>query len=328
MSYSRLYIFVAALLLAACDETTRVSSPDPVLDQPTLADADLPDLARAISKLRNIAELAIAVPMRHHRLHWRGGPEIGVAGAWNPDALGFVIHSPNGSRRRATTVRALMDYSAFFIIRPQENWGTRINRQPDAPGPVIQDRNDGERAVVWTYEVEGEPPVSVDHGRYASDASLQEAMASAGGQLPVAADSHCHGGQIPVDDECSDDDGGGVRGGVRLRPTYLVNFEMTGGGDFGSSSEVEVTVGYTNRNGVPVRGTIRREGVEQGQIVYIDDEVLPVSPHPGGQPFYVRAVETDSWLAGGNDDLGSATFGYTAGGRSFQLTSINLRLRW
>lgn len=141
MSCSRLYIFAAALLLAACDETTRVPSQDRAFDQPTLADADLPDLARAISKalaapaarqdilaamrasravehrllladylkspegarllagsaqafaatsdeflervdrIRQIAELAIAVPMRDHRLNWRGGADIGVAGA-------------------------------------------------------------------------------------------------------------------------------------------------------------------------------------------------------------------------------------------------------
>ncbi len=103
---------------------------------------------------------------------------------------------------------------------------------------------------------------------------------------------------------------------------------MTAGGDFGSSAEVEITVGYTNRNGVRVRGTIRREGVERDAIWYVNDEILPVSPRPGGQPFFVQAVETDSWLAGGNDNLGYATFGYTAGGKSFELASIDIRLNW
>ena len=222
-----------------------------------------------------------------------------------------------------TAIRTLMDYAAFFIIRPQENWGTRINRQTDAPGPVIQDRNDGERAVVWTYEVEGKPPVVIDHGRYRSEVALREALGKARGHPPVAADSHCHGDQAPVNDECPRDSGG-----VRHRPTYLATFEMTAGGDFGSSAEVETTVGYTNRNGVRVRGTIRREGVERDAIWYVNDEILPVSPRPGGQPFFVQAVETDSWLAGGNDNLGYATFGYTAGGKSFELASIDIRLNW
>ena len=138
-------------------------------------------LAR-VEEVSGSIELAIAVPMREHRLGWRGTAHIGVAGAWDTDELDLIVHEPDGNRRRATTVNALQEYDALFLIRPQETWGTRIDRQADVPGPVIQDAGDGEQAFIWTYDAgDGSAPLSVDFGSYESEGALAEALAAAGG---------------------------------------------------------------------------------------------------------------------------------------------------
>ena len=108
-------------------------------------DIDEDELLARVEEVSGDIELAIAVPLREHRISWRGTARIGVAGAWDSDKLDLIVHEPDGDRRRATTVNTLAAYDALFLIRPQENWGTRIDRQADVPGPVIQDAGDGDQ---------------------------------------------------------------------------------------------------------------------------------------------------------------------------------------
>lgn len=84
-------------------------------------------LAR-VEEVSGDAELAIAVPLREHRLHWRGTARVGVAGAWDTDDLDVIVHEPGGNHRRATALTTLREYDALFLIRPRESWGTRIHR--------------------------------------------------------------------------------------------------------------------------------------------------------------------------------------------------------
>lgn len=260
-------------------------------------DADGDELLARLDRLRQVAEVVVAVPLREHRLKWSGSADIGVAGAWESDALGFVVHEPDGGRRRAGTVEVLESYDAFFLIRPQESWGTRIGRQPDGPGPVIQDPDDGEEAVVWTYQEEGKPPVSVDYGLYDSDEALAAALAEATSQPSVSAD-----GEVGAHWNHADSS-------VNYSPTLLDRFLLRHSTEWGSE-EVEIIVGYTNHHGARVQGKLRRTGVRErrwywprknGQMI----QMLPVSPKTNGPMFYVKAYETD-W--GPDDFLGSAPF--------------------
>ncbi len=276
------------------------------------------ELLARVDRLRQVAEVVIAVPLREHRLNWRGSADVGVAGAWDSDALGFVVHEPGGGKRKAGTVEALEGYDAFFLIRPQESWGTRIGRQPEGPGPVIQDPGDGEHAVVWTYEEEGKPPVSVDYGLYDSDEALEAAIATAAGLPMVAACDGRAGG-------CT---GGGGGRTDSLPGTYLKRLQLLVPGDNVGTAEVEVTVGYRIPRGSHVRGTVRKTGIRMGRIYEFNQFVLTDIPRPGGLLFYARAVETDPWWAGGDDDLGYARFGHAEGGVDLHLRKINISLSW
>lgn len=260
-------------------------------------------LAR-VEEVSGDIELAIAVPLREHRLSWRGTSHIGVAGAWDSDELNLIVHEPDGGRRRATTVNALQEYDALFLIRPQETWGTRIGRQADVPGPVIQDAGDGEQALIWTYDAgDGSTPMSVDVGMYDSEEALADALAAAGGVYHDAADGCVQSAGSACD--------GTVRGGttpsrwVTYSPIWLHSIYLHHATEWPFPEEIEVTVYYRGRNG-RVRGSAmeRFEGVQRR--VWYDREVdmLQVSPKRGGYPFSVKAVETDFWR---DDNLGTAS---------------------
>lgn len=248
-------------------------------------------LAR-VEEVSGDAELAIAVPLREHRLHWRGTAHVGVAGAWDTDELDVIVYEPAGNRRRATTSTTLSEYDALFLIRPRESWGTRIDRQADVPGPVIQDPDDGEQAVVWTYDAgDGASPVSVDFGKYESEEALEEALGMAGGVL---------------NDRNSETAGHPYSRWLTYSPIRLHGFELLHATEWPGSEEIEITVWYRNRHGIRPRATARYTGIRANGKKILEEprDMLAVSPKRGGYPFYVKAVETD-W--GRDDDLGQAS---------------------
>lgn len=365
MRYTKQFLIAAALVLTACDETSRPVAPIDEPEPPIVAQADqgISQLAQAASvalgapavrssilaamrastavehrllladylqspegsgllagsaaaleidedeflarveEVSGSIELAIAVPMREHRLGWRGTAHIGVAGAWDTDELDLIVHQPDGNRRRATTVNALQEYDALFLIRPQETWGTRIDRQADVPGPVIQDAGDGEQAFIWTYDAgDGSAPLSVDFGSYESEGALAEALAAAGGVYHNATTG------CPQSDgiACDGKDTGTPSSSrwVTYSPIWFHSFELHHATEWPFREEIEVTVYYSGRSG-RVRGsaTERYEGVVARTRYSADDiDMLQVSPKRGGYAFYVTAVETD-WLR--DDPLGT-----------------------
>ena len=228
----------------------------------------------------------------------------------------------------------LAGYDAFFVVRPKETVGTRIGRQGDVPGPVIQDSNDGESAVIWTLQEGTVRSNSIDYGHFDSEEELQSHMASTFGVstiLPAA--DFCEDG-AEVDDDCEGGGGGGGGGGgnghVAYSPTWLSSFTTTGLGDWWGTAELEITVSYRNFNGVTVKGTVRFEGLpEDGTYPQGDPglEMLPVSPTSGGATFTVSAVETDPWW---DQDLGSASFtADTPTPADFELSDVvSVVLRW
>lgn len=366
MKGTKQFLIAAALVLTACDETSRPVAPTDEPEPPIAAQADqgISQLARAASvalgapavrssilaamrastavehrllladylrspegtgllarsasaldinedeflarveEVSGDIELAIAVPLREHRLSWRGTAHIGVAGAWDSDELDLIVHEPDGDRRRVTTVNALQEYDALFLIRPQETWGTRIGRQADVPGPVIQDAGDGEQALIWTYDAgDGSTPMSVDVGMYDSEEALADALGAAGGVYHDAADGCVQSAGSACD--------GTVRGGtttsrwVTYSPIWLHSIYLHHATEFPFSEEIEVTVYYRGRNG-RVRGSAmeRFEGVQRRVRYSREVDMLQVSPKRGGYAFYVKAVETDFWR---DDDLGTAS---------------------
>lgn len=208
----------------------------------------------------------------------------------------FSVYEPGGRREEATEMSHIQQYDAFFYVAPRENWGTRIGHQADVPGAVIQDPDDGEMAVVWTYRVGDAEPLTLDYGQFGSD----EDLVAAQNELMRSLDPVAEGGTAGhrYDDPT-----------VTHRPTFMTGFRSRYNTEWGRE-ELEISVGYTNASGVPVEGSKRFGGVRDNHWYDRYLEMLPVSPRQGGTNFYVSAVELDFI---GNDDLGSATVTHANG---------------
>lgn len=268
------------------------------------------------SRVLALPKLEVVVPVREHRLNWAGSGDIGVAGSWDADNPEFTVYDQSGAQRRARDLRALMEYDAFFHVRPQENFGTRIGRQPDVPGPVIQDIDDGETAMIIAMREAGAEPRSVDVGRYATESELEaalvEAFGSGGGSSveDLAADD----GRGCVDIHCEDPargGGGGAVGGWSEEPTFARYWsgmcKLVAEG-FGDSSEVEISMEMETADGGH-RGHIRLEGLECPTsdpldfIIYTWDDktkrLATFSKIADGHRIEYKVVETDALF----DDL-------------------------
>ena len=53
-----------------------------------------------------------------------------MAGSLDSDATEFTVYEAFGVQRHAVSIPRLREYDAFFHIRPQEGFGTRIGRHP------------------------------------------------------------------------------------------------------------------------------------------------------------------------------------------------------
>ncbi|MYA42184.1 MAG: hypothetical protein F4Z31_10585 [Gemmatimonadetes bacterium] len=280
----------------------------------------IPD-ADFIAWVEALGAIEMVAPIREHRLTWTGTARIGVAGTWDSDSPVLVVHEAAGAGHQIEWRQALGRYDALFLVRPMETIGTRIGRQPDVPGPVIQDPGDGEVAVIWTLSTGGEKARSVDFGSFDSEEALREYLRV---HFGTHATTLAHGDCV---DSLNNDCGGGGGGGggqVTDSPTTLDAFALNISTEIGTE-EVEITVGYTNTDGTWISGTARYEGVIPFQAYTPEDEMLPVSPAPGGATFGVSAVETDVLF---DDDLGSASFNYNTGPGTYVLTHIVVDLSW
>lgn len=264
-----------------------------------------------------LPRLEVVVPVREHRLNWTGSARIGVAGSWDSDKSEFTVYDQFGAYQHAGDLPALMDYDAFFLIRPQENFGTRVDRQPDVPGPVIQDADDGERAMILTIGMAGVPPRSVDFGRYSTELELQAALVEAFGSADapsfgdVAADGECTG------PSCGDDDDnrpGSESAGWGDADTYARHWSarcsLVGEG-LGDSSEVEIRLEMNTGQSLQT-GQFRLEGLECPEPAhwvgmtwpYPGRHLATFSKIPRGNLISYIVIETDFVF---DDELGSAS---------------------
>ncbi len=276
-----------------------------------------------IAQVEALGEIEMVVPLREHRLGWTGTSRIGVAGMWDSELPELIVYEPSGASREIVVSEALAGYDALFLVRPMETIGTRIGRQADVPGAVIQDPDDGEIAVIWTLRTGEEEAKSVDFGSFDSDEALRDYLRA---EFGTGATGLAQGG-------CADSlsyacdapgTGGGGGGTVSNSPTTLDAFALNVATEIGTE-EVEITVGYANADGIWISGTARYEGVDPFKGYAVGDEILPVSPARGGATFEVSAVETDILF---DDDLGWDSFDYHTGPGSYVLARIVVDLSW
>ena len=133
-----------------------------------------------LALVRGLPELEFLVPITRHRLRWTGNSRVAVAAHWNSDALDFPVYEPSGGWLEVLDEedwKSLHGYEALFMVRPRETAGTRIGRQPDVPGPVIQDPGDGQQATILRWRVARGEEVSFDAGQFGSPAEFHAAVA-------------------------------------------------------------------------------------------------------------------------------------------------------
>jgi len=124
-----------------------------------------------VSLVRGLPELEFLVPITKHRLTWTGSSRVAVAVQWNSDVLDIDVYEPSGEWLEVLDEgdrNVVRRYEALFMVRPRETDGTRIGRQPDVPGPVIQDPGDGQRASILKWRVAAGEMVSFDVGQFGS----------------------------------------------------------------------------------------------------------------------------------------------------------------
>jgi len=293
-----------------------------------------------VALVRGIGELEFLVPVTGHRLRWTGSSRVAVASHWNSDVFDFQVYEPSGDRLEVLNERdwkSVDAYEALFVVRPRETDGTRIGRQPDVPGPVIQDPGDGQRAVVLKWRVAGGEEVSFDVGRFGSTAEFHAAVAETmetrgvwTGAWTPGADALADGdGDCELDDD--DCDGELPPGGGRdpLPPTWgepstfvdrvlMTKYLDVGKGDM----ELRLTMWFKNpvtkrkaaRNiwehyDLPKGEAMGRnpDGLDLDDLGGYDPALWMLhhdSPIRGGWPAFVHAVEMDPW-PNPDEDLGT-----------------------
>ena len=204
----------------------------------------------------------------------------------------------------------LLEYEALFLVRPRESFGTRVGAQANAPGPVIQDPDDGEGAVILTLDPGNDHVArSFDLGQYDSEADFRSAIADAFGpelEWVAALSEAVYDGESPdgcqldaTDDDCGGDGGGGGGGGgggftplVSSDPTYLDQLHLYR--DLDALGDSEIRLDYEVVMGPNVlRVTWEHYDVKAGVTLEIDHLLLSVSPIQGGHTFFLTATELD-----------------------------------
>ncbi len=201
--------------------------------------------------VRGLGELELLAPITKHRLTWTGSAGVAVAAQWNSDVLDIDVYEPSGEWLEVLDEgdwRSLHGYGALFMVRPRETDGTRIGRQPDVPGPVIQDPGDGQRASILKWRVAAGEVVSFDVGQYELAAEFRAAVAEVmetRGVWGLGTGALADGAGDSDDCEFDDDDcdggpPGGGGGGLDLPwedpATFIERIKLTkqldeGGGD-------------------------------------------------------------------------------------------------
>ena len=294
-----------------------------------------------LAMVRGLPELEFVVPLAEHRGLWTGTPRVAVGTYWDPDAPVFTIYEPSGDSRQVEDVEPYGSYDALFVVRLQETKGTRMNRQADVPGSVIQDPGDGQQAMVWTFQVNDHEPILLDFGKFSNDVERRRAMvdgiaselqAHAPGLIVAAYDPGDDDDDLIGDCELDDNEGcgglggggGGGGGGVENYETseHDTNFDkLTLHRDldrWGGDSEIHLTLSYKASKNHSIKATIEYNNVDEGETI---DEVpdrlfLPVSPIQGGAKFWIKAVESDPGPT--DDQLGKFRLWWNDSGKELE----------
>jgi hypothetical protein len=294
-------------------------------------------VAEFLSLVRELPELEFVVPSTEHRLTWTGTPGIALGAMWGSDEPDFTVYEPSGVVRRIMGARALQQYEAdarqrfeaLFVIRPSETMGTRIGRQADVPGPVIQDPDDGEDAIVVSYQIGNREPISFDIGRFSDVAAARRAieremarefaLASAE-QSNIYADGHTTCQEHPEDPDCVDCNEMPWHPicpprpppppppppsyVVGYSPTHLNEYILVRNLDPTGDSEIRMVLSYMSAPGIKVTATYTNYDVVPGRR-YIHRppfNFLNVHPVEDGSIFILHVVELDRGSP--DDDLG------------------------
>lgn len=103
-------------------------------------------LSQVISAL---PPLDLYVPSKEDRLSWQGTANVMISVALEPDRSLLAGSDPKGNNVAVSGSTKSQNRPVVILLYPSEPKGRRLNPQPDVPGSVIQDADDGEIAVEW-----------------------------------------------------------------------------------------------------------------------------------------------------------------------------------
>jgi hypothetical protein len=274
-----------------------------------------------------LPELEFLVPISRHRLTWTGSGRVAVAAQWNSDVLDIAVYEPSGEWLEVLNEedrKSVHGYEALFMVRPRETDGTRIGRQPDVPGPVIQDPGDGQQAAVLSWRVAGGEEVSFDVGQLGSAAEFHAVVAETmetRGVWGLSTGALANGvAKCELDDVNCDGwwpgvgDGSGPWGDPE---TFVDRVVMRKNLDIGNGDmELRLIMQFKSGNHKYPGLTWERYGLRKG-LPLVPDTTAPnfdprlwlihyKSPITGGLYAEVHAWEMDpGWALNADDDLGT-----------------------
>lgn len=227
-----------------------------------------------LSLINDLPPMDFYMPSRKHRRTWQATPGVLVVAMGDPDsrvARGF------DSRGNPIAVNGeTIDLGPpVLLIHPAERKGRRINPQPNVPGLVIEDPEDGSLSGSYTW---------VDSEGRQHTVDLADIP-----QFTIHAHEHTGGG------EGGEDETGGDEGSSDW--VNLYSFKIFFGDGVGSS-EVEFYGNvYYYLGSLITGGWVRYEGVDENTLYLVDDLFIEHDFTYGGvrKQIHVELWETDAF---------------------------------
>lgn len=260
-----------------------------------------------LADVRSLPPMDFYAPYRQHRRTWRATEDVLVGTFLSDEQPAMNLYATDGGATRYFQGDPVPGRPVLFI-RPAERKSPRVNAQPNTPGDVIQDANDGE--LSGTYEWVGRDgkvhTVALAALRSRSNAKVGTTTGTTTLMMSSSCDSES------ALQYCSEEGGGGSSGGGTSAPadtTLLGGFEHDVFDGWGDTPELEFRSSYRLNGEVLDSRTLRIEGSRAGEY-HSSHQPLIFQRLAQGSPYYIRInmVETD-WLD--DDDLGSRNFYYS-----------------
>lgn len=258
------------------------------------------------ARIARLAPLDFYAPFREHRKTWRATAEVTVAAIADKDARWLTSYATDGAQVLLDG-NAGVPARALLVLTSAERKSPRIDAQPDTPGNVIQDANDGE--ISGTYEWIGRDGKVHSVALASLRSRARTGSDTLSGMTAFSSMSSCD--METAIQECSYDEGssGGGFPPASSDTTFLdaVGINYTDGAFDPSCELVFTTTHLVNDQGV-ARGTLRVEDIQRNQLYYLHKPMI-LAEMKTGDRMRINVKETDLLF---DDDMGTGELDHSS----------------